>query len=149
MPSDVLIRFPPLPEMPEPPVVGPDPRQTSFRGIIGALTDALADATREYGQVSVANLATGYHASAPAIGVIKTAHEQALAHFDMRIAQDRWGEDLRRWLSTSLFRWIQRTKQITTELRKNGIAVEIETQDDHGYYRFGFDIMLREGPPAQ
>ena len=123
-------------------MVGPDPHQSSFRGIVGAL----ADATREWGQVSVTNLATGYHASAPALGVIKNAHEQALAHFDMRIARDRWDQDLRRWLGKSLLRWIQRTKQITIELHTNGISVEIETQDDLGYYRYGFDLMLREAP---
>lgn len=88
MPSDTLILFPPLPELPEPPAVGPD----------------------------------------------------------MRIARNRWDRDLRDWLCTSLPRWIQRTKQITTKLHKNGISVEIETQDDLGYYRYGFDLMLREAP---
>lgn len=128
--------------MPEPPVVGPDPHQSRFHGIVGALSDA----TREWGSVSLTNLVTGYHASAAALGVIKQAHEQALADFDMRSARDRWDQDLRSWLSESLVRWIQRTKQITFELRANGIAVEIETQDDLGYYRYGFDLMLREAP---
>jgi hypothetical protein len=140
--SDAPILFPPLPEMPEPPVVGSDPRQSNFRGIVGAL----ANATREWGQMSAANLATGYHASAPCLGVIKSAHEKALTHFDMRIVHARWDEDLRHWLSTSLVRWTQRTKQISTTLHTNGIAVEIETQDDLGYYRYGFDLMLREAP---
>ena len=45
-------------------------------------------------------------------------------------------------------RWIQRTKQLTMKLCPTGIAVEIETQDDLGYYRYCFDIMLREGPAA-
>lgn len=142
MPADVLILFSPLPEMPEPPVVGDDPRQTKFRGIIGAL----ADATRDHVQLNVTNLDTGYHASAPALGVLKSAHEETLGHFDMRGVRDRWEKDLQRWLSNSLARWIQRTKQVTMKLYPNGIAVEIETQDDHGYYRYCFDIILREGP---
>jgi hypothetical protein len=142
VPSDVIL-FPPLPEMPEPPVVGSDPRQSSFRGIVGALTEAIS----ERGQIHAANLVTGYHASAPSLGVIKSAHEKALAHFDMRVVRERWDEDLRRWLGKSLVRWIQRTKQVSTELRSNGIAVEIEAQDDHGYYHYGFDIMPRDLDP--
>lgn len=142
MVSDVPIVFPPLPEMPAPPAVGPDPRQSSFRGIVGALTDA----TREWGQIRATNLATGYHASAPSLGAIKSEHEQALAHFHMGIVSDRWDQDIRRWLAKSLVRWIQRTKRVSTELHINGIAVEIETQDDHGYYRYCFDLMLREAP---
>jgi hypothetical protein len=78
--------------------------------------------------------------------VDKNAHEQALARFDMGIASDRWERDLRRWFGKSLLRWIQRTKQITTKLHTNGISVEIETQDDLGYYHYGFDLMLREAP---
>jgi hypothetical protein len=31
----------------------------------------------------------------------------------------------------------------------NGIAVEIETQDDHGYYRYCFDLILREEPSGE
>jgi hypothetical protein len=142
MATDGLILFPPLPEMPQPPVVGPDPRQDGFRRIVGAL----ADATRESSMLSVINLGTGYHASAPALGVIKSAHEQALVHFDTRIARDRWDEDLRSWLNRSLVRWFQRAKMVTTKLYPNGIAVEIETQDDMGYYRYSFDVMLREAP---
>jgi hypothetical protein len=140
--ADVLILFPPLPEMPEPPVVGSDPRQSSFRGIVGAL----ADATSEWGHIRAANLVTGYHASGPSLGVIKSAHEQALAHFDMRVVHDRWEHELRRWLCSSLMRWIQRTKRVSTELHTNGIAIEMEAQDDLGYYCYGFDLMLREAP---
>jgi hypothetical protein len=142
--SDALILFPPLPEMPAPPVVGSDPRQSSFRGIVGALTEA----TSEWGQIRATNLALGYHASAPSLGVIKSAHEQALAHFDMRIVHDRWDQDLLRWLGKSLVRWVQRTKRVSTELHTNGIAVEIEAQDDLGYYRYGFDLMPRAAPVA-
>jgi hypothetical protein len=141
--SDV-VRFPPLPHMPEPPVVGPDARQTAFLGIVGRLSEAIA----EHGHIQATNLATGYHASAPAVGIVKSAHEQALTHFDMRNVHDRWEEDLGRWLSNSLIRWFQRTKRVSTKLYPNGIAVEIETQDDHGYYRYGFDIMIREAPVA-
>jgi hypothetical protein len=140
--ADAVILFPPLPEMPEPPVIGPDPRQSGFRGIVGALTEA----TSEWGRIRATNLAVGYHASAPSLGVIKSAHEQALVHFDMRSVHDRWDQDLRRWLGKSLLRWIQRTKRVSTELHPNGIAVEIEAQDDLGYYRYGFDLMLREAP---
>lgn len=139
MPSDAPIRFPPLPDMPEPPQVGPDPRQRGFQHIIGAITNA----TREHGRIHTANLVTGYHAAAPSLGTIKSAHEQALARFDTRIAGERWDEDLQGWLADSLYRWIQRTKRVSTELRANGIAIEIETQDDHGYYQYRFDIMLR------
>jgi hypothetical protein len=43
-------------------------------------------------------------------------------------------------------RWIQRTKRVSTELHTNGIAIEMEAQDDLGYYCYGFDLMLREAP---
>lgn len=126
--------------MPEPPVVGPDPRQTVFQGIVGALSDA----TR--GRVQATNTTTGFPASAPSLGEIKDAHERALTRFDMGVVQDRWDKDVGDWLRESLVRWIQRTKSLSTDLRPKGIAVEIETQDDHGYYRYSFDLMLREAP---
>jgi hypothetical protein len=144
VPADVLVRFPPLPGLPEPPMVGPDPRQKFYIRIVGALTEA----TEELGRIQAINLTTGYHACAPNLGVLKDAHEQALAHFDMGIIRARWEAELQRWLAKSLVRWVQRTKSISTELRANGIAVELEAQDDHGYYHYGFDLMIREAPVA-
>jgi hypothetical protein len=144
VPADVLVRFPPLPELPEPPVVGPDPRQKFYFRIVGTLTEA----TEELGRIQASNLATGYHACAPNLGVLKIAHEQALAHFDLGIIRARWEAELQRWLAKSQVRWVQRTKSISTELRANGIAVELEAQDDHGYYHYGFDLMIREAPVA-
>ena len=127
--------------MPEPPVVGHDPRQNKFVKIIGALTEA----TRDHVQLATANLETGYHAAAPSLGVLKSAHEEALAHFDMRGVRDRWEKDLRRWLSTSLARWIQRTKQVSMKLYPNGIAVEAR---DARRPRL-LSLLLRHHPPRR
>jgi hypothetical protein len=42
--------------------------------------------------------------------------------------------------------WVQRCKLMTIRPRREGIHVSLQTQDDHGYYRYEFDVLPgREG----
>jgi hypothetical protein len=36
--------------------------------------------------------------------------------------------------------WIQRCKSVDFDLAGNGIRLNIETQDDRGYYRYELDV---------
>jgi hypothetical protein len=36
--------------------------------------------------------------------------------------------------------WVQRYKHAKIRRREQGVRVEFETQDDHGYYVYGFDV---------
>jgi hypothetical protein len=44
--------------------------------------------------------------------------------------------------------WVQRYKKLHIERRENDIRVELETQDDRGYYSYGFDVPGRKGEKA-
>ncbi|HLM75045.1 MAG TPA: hypothetical protein VK459_20185 [Polyangiaceae bacterium] len=36
--------------------------------------------------------------------------------------------------------WVQRYKRLKIERAGDGLRIEIETQDDHGYYVYRFDV---------
>jgi hypothetical protein len=57
----------------------------------------------------------------------------------MTQVKGRWDE-IRQWFLHVLRAWVQRYKSVKIEPRADGIRVEIETQDDHGYYHYGFDV---------
>ena len=40
--------------------------------------------------------------------------------------------------------WVQRCKLVKIERQELGIRVELDTQDDHGYYTYGFDVFSRK-----
>lgn len=136
-PSPRVIRFPPLPERPEPPFCRVDPRQDRFRAIVGNIAAAAGE---DAFHVAVANTVSGYPASGLDVGRLKTALESGLVSFDMALSLERWETDVFEWLRKTAFAWVQRCKRLTLEPKDTGIRVEIETQDDLGYYTYAFDV---------
>jgi hypothetical protein len=89
--------------------------------------------------------ATGYPASGVNLGHIKDALEDALERFSRTSLQARWESDVRRFVLSVLHAWVQRAKYIQADLCDSGIAIEIEAQDDHGYYHYRFDVFPGHG----
>ncbi len=57
----------------------------------------------------------------------------------------RWNDELFPWILRVLATWVQRRKHVAIERVAEGIHIELETQDDLGYYRYMFDVFpLRE-----
>ena len=54
--------------------------------------------------------------------------------------KERWTEDIRDWMHALLRTWVQRCKRRSLRYRGNGVHVVLETQDDHGYYQYEFDV---------
>lgn len=107
-----------------------------FRRIAGAIVDA---AGQDFG-VGIANTVSGFPASAVDVGRLKTALESGIAGFSMDLVRQRWDEDVARWLGGTVLSWVQRCKSLRLDKRDNGLRVEIEAQDDLGYYTYGFDV---------
>lgn len=133
--SDV-VPFPPLPPIPIRPVGPADARQQTFHRIIGGITDELLD----HGEVGTINTATGFRASAVDLGALQEMMEDGLAHFDMARVRERWETDVRAWLIEMLRSWVQRCKFMHFDPAENGIHIQIQTQDDRGYYEYEFDV---------
>jgi hypothetical protein len=83
--------------------------------------------------------ATGFHASAVDLGKLQTALAQGLSRFDMAQVRDRWDE-IHEWMHQALRAWVQRSQFVKLEVRRAGIHVSIQTQDDHGTYTYGLDV---------
>lgn len=132
--------FPPLPPRPEPPRFPPDQRQAAFHGITGRLAEQITGAVADDFGFATANTVTGFPASAVDLGRLREALESGIAAFDSALVHERWDIDVSRWLRATVLRWIQRCKSIRLDKRERGIRVEIETQDDHGYYQYAFDV---------
>jgi hypothetical protein len=90
-------------------------------------------------RVAGANLSTGFHASGVDLGRLQVALERGTARLDMVQIAERWDE-VRAWMHDVLRAWVQRFKMLHIERRESGIRVEFQTQDDHGYYSYGFDV---------
>ncbi len=131
-----VVLFPPLPPLPAPPRVGPDPRQRTFEAIVGAMAGPLS----RRGRVGVANVARGFPASAVDLGAIQTALQRGVARLDMKQVRARWSADLFAWMRRVVLTWVQRCKLLQFRLRPRGIHVRMETQDDDGYYCYAFDV---------
>jgi hypothetical protein len=131
-----VVRLPRLPRVPEPPQSGMDVRQSQFRRIVGNLGAAIGG----HVALSTANVQSGYPASAPDVGRLKDALERGLARFDMVQVRARWDDDVFDWLRLSVKAWVQRCKMLQIRPRRNGIQIRLLTQDDHGYYRYEFDV---------
>ena len=132
-----VVRFPPLPRLPEPPAVGPDDRQRSYAHIADVLASSL---TLAEGSVATSNTSRGFRASAVDLGALQNAMTEALAAFDMTQVRQRWDEDLFAWMCRLVLTWVQRCKDLRFELAENGVRVTLVTQDDQGYYRYEFDV---------
>jgi hypothetical protein len=132
-----LIQFPPLPAIPDPPTGLHDERQSTFRRIAGGLAEELSGSAGGFG---TANVTTGYPASAVDLGGIQDVIETALHRFDMAQVRSRWTDTLFPWLRRMLLTWIQRCKSIHFDLEEKGIRLQLQTQDDRGYYHYEFDV---------
>ena len=113
-----------------------DVRQSQFRRIVGNLGAAIGG----HGAFATANVQSGYPASAPDLGRLKDALERGLARFDMVQVRARWDDDVFDWLLLTVKAWVQRCKMLQIRPRRSGIQIRLLTQDDHGYYRYEFDV---------
>jgi hypothetical protein len=129
-----VVRFPPLPTIPEPEEAAADDRQKKFAQILGNIAGSLSDG------VTVINTGTGFRASAVDLGFLQEMLGLAIKTFDMTAVRERWEDDLRPWFVEALMTWIQRCKELRFELNEYGVRVEIDTQDDCGYYRYEFAV---------
>jgi hypothetical protein len=131
-----IVRFPPLPAIPEPFGATGDDRQRVFERIAGVIGEH-----GESGHVTVANTVHGFRASAVDLGFLQDMLGKAVAELRMEDVRARWSDDLFPWFRKALLSWVQRCKRIQISLEENGIGIEIETQDDRGYYRYVFDVL--------
>jgi hypothetical protein len=134
--SGNVVRFPPLPRVPIPPGGRRDPRQTRLAAVVESLSRALGDDAH----VGTANFTSGFAASAVDLGRLKDLLEGGIARLDMGQVRARWKADVFEWMRRTIRLWVQRCKLLRFRLRDEGIRVEIETQDDAGYYTYGFDV---------
>jgi hypothetical protein len=44
---------------------------------------------------------------------------------------------------------VQRCKRMRIERHQTGVRIELETQDDHGYYEYRFDVFPRRGAKSR
>jgi hypothetical protein len=130
-----VVAFPPLPVPPRPPRFPPDTRQAQAMRIIGRIAGTARTSMRLAGP----NVTTGFHASAVDLGRLQNALARGVARFDAAQIEARWDEVFA-WMLRVLRGWVQRCKKMHVSRREAGIRVELETQDDHGYYSFGFDV---------
>jgi hypothetical protein len=136
--------FPPLPRHPKAPRLAADPRQSNSAHTIGALATI---AGREM-HVGGPNLSTGFYASAVDVGRLQAALEDGLARFDETQLATRWDE-IFDWIRRVARTWVQRCKRMRIERRQVGIRIELETQDDLGYYEYTFDVFPRRGTKSK
>jgi hypothetical protein len=139
-----VARFPPMPRIPAAPRLPLDERQTRTMRILGAVGRIAAPKMRLGGP----NFATGFHASAVDLGQLQATLAKGVARFDAAQVEERWDEILE-WMWRVLRTWVQRYKHVKVERREQGIRVELETQDDHGYYSYGFDVFPGQRPAAR
>ncbi|TKC99122.1 hypothetical protein [Polyangium fumosum] len=134
-PSDNVVRFPPLPRLPPPPRFPQDPRQRQTSRILGGIARAVSNEM----VVSGPNLVKGFPASAVDLGRLKTALERGVHRLDAEQVAERWDEVFA-WMCRVVGAWVQRSKMLRIVQCEGGIRVEIQTQDDHGYYDYAFDV---------
>ena len=90
--------------------------------------------------METSNVASGFPASAVDLGALKDALEGGIARFAFSHLRERWDEDVRSWMQQDVHAWVQRCKLSRIRLFDQGIDVSLETQDDHGYYHYRFDV---------
>jgi hypothetical protein len=73
------------------------------------------------------------------LGRLKSALERGVKHFNVLQLEERWDE-VRDWMCRAISSWVQRYKRLKIERAGDGLRIEIETQDDHGYYVYRFDV---------
>jgi hypothetical protein len=134
-PSPNVALFPPLPRVPSPPRFPPDARQRQTSRILGHI----ARAVQSEMVVAGPNLVKGFPASAVDLGRLKDALERGVQRLDATQVADRWDEVFA-WMRRVIAAWVQRYKMLKIERLESGIRVEMQTQDDYGYYDYAFDV---------
>jgi hypothetical protein len=86
------------------------------------------------------NLVRGFHASSVDLGRLQDALRRGVRRFDDAGLEARW-PDVLAWIRRVIAQWVQRYKRLKIERHAGGVHIEIETQDDRGYYRYEFDVM--------
>ena len=99
-------------------------------------------------EIATANTSRGFPAAAVDLGRLQEELEAGLRRLDMKQVRARWGEDVSTWMVRLLMTWVQRCKMVRFRLRRQGINVRLETQDDRGYYRYEFDVFPGRGRDA-
>lgn len=92
--------------------------------------------------VSGPNLSSGFHASAVDLGRLQSTLQRGLTRFDQVQLEARW-EEIFDWIRRVLRSWVQRCKSMRIERHDDAIYIELETQDDRGYYSYAFDVFPR------
>lgn len=68
-----------------------------------------------------------------------------LARLDATQTEARWPEVFE-WIRAVLAAWVQRIKRMKIVRFASGVRVELQTQDDLGYYDYGFDVIRGSTP---
>ena len=127
--------FPPLPSV-KPPSPGrsTDPRQASALRIIEGLAGRLPSAL---------HTGSGYRASCVDLGELKELIESGTKRLTRPQLEARFHHDIQSFVHSVVTMWVQRPKEISSELCEDGIRVRVKTQDDLGYYDYAFDVFPR------
>ena len=137
----IMPAFPPLPRLPAPPRLPFDVRHERTARVISSLAAEVTSAAQTAGP----NFATGFYASAVNAGKLQATLERGLSRFSIEQRDARWKDKIFPWILRVLATWVQRRKHVAIERVDDGIHIELETQDDLGYYRYMFDVFpLRE-----
>ncbi len=136
--------FPPLPPIPAPPRLPHDSRQCTVARIVGVL----ADVAETDMNVAGPNLTKGFYASAVDVGQLQAELAHGISRLSLAQLDERWDEVFD-WIGRVLRSWVQRCKQMRIVRHEGGIRIEFETQDDHGYYKYGFDVVPRKQSDAR
>lgn len=113
-----------------------DPRQDLGRRTLGKGTAQLG---RRSGSV-IYNLTTGMAASSVDLARLQGLLEGVIVHFEMAELSARWDEDVQAALQDVVLEWVQRVDAFDMQLHESGVSVSLQTQDDYGYYQYGFDV---------
>ena len=127
----------PVPEAPR----YDDPRQDLGRRTLGKGT---AQQGRRKSGVSY-NLTTGMAASAVNPGKLQGLLEEMVADFEVAELTNRWRVDVHDGMQDALLEWVQRLDAFELVLHDSGVSVSLQTQDDYGYYQYGFDVFPGRG----
>lgn len=93
-------------------------------------------------RVAGPNLTTGFRASSVDLGRLQTELARGIARLDAEQLEERWDEAFT-WMHRFLASWVQRCKRMKIERQELGVRVELETQDDRGYYNYSFYVFPR------
>ena len=113
-----------------------DPRQDIGRRTLGKGTAQLG----RRGSSVQYNLATGMSASGVNLGKLQSLLEGMICEFDMGELSERWDDDVRSALQDAVLEWVQRVDAFELELHDSGVSISLQTQDDYGFYQYGFDV---------